>query len=435
MAATGAGGIASSAEGYVAGNGAAASDFATGFEFSADRRVGPVGVAFDRSGQLYVSALAHLYRFGPDGGRAADARVSVAPAGRALTGLTFGADGRLYAARLTGQTMGDVVELDPANGAVRRIVAAGIPCPVGLATHPLTGALYVSTVACGDDVRRIEDPGSIVPRTSVVLSGLAVDGLTFAPDGTLYLAHEPDAGGATISALGPNGSRRALASVPNADGVALGVPEPAGSAIPFLVVNRTDGVVTKVDLRDATHPQTDLVVGGSRGDLIAVGADGCLYATQTDRVLKVTNADGSCRLVPSGGGGPGGGSGVGWGDGQGAAPDVPVPALEGGLIPTAVSATSTARGCSPKRAIKVSLRFKGRKLRRASVSVAGRHVRTVKGRALQRPLKLRRLPNRAFTVKVRAKTRGGRSYVRSTRYSACGRTVLKRGKPRPLRRG
>lgn len=407
------------AHAFTAQHGAAATAFATGFDSIPGKGIGPVGLAFDTSRRLDVVALEHLYRFGPAGGRAADARVSTRPISKLTTGLTFGKDGRLYAAGYTGDRVGAVVELDASDGSVLRTVAAGLPCPTALATDPLSGDLFVSTVGCGRVIVRIADPASARPQVSAFLSGLAVDGLTFAPDGTLYIAHEPDGVGATISAVaGTNarrpGERRPLASVSHADGIALGAPDAPGGPVPFLVVNRIDGVVTKVDLRSAAQPQTDLVVGGSRGDLIAVGPDGCLYATQTDSVLKVTNADGSCR--------PSSGAGV---DGPGGPSGLEAP-LEHGLLPTQVAASLTPRRCSSKHRIRVRLGFRGVRLRSARVYLDGRRVRTVRGRALRRPVRLRGLPARAFTVTVRARTRGGRTRVRRTRYSACGRRVLSR---------
>jgi hypothetical protein len=400
-------------------NGAAATTWASGFAFEAEKRRGPIGVVFDDRQRLYVSALDHVFRFGPGGGDASSARLSSSPVGRIVTGMAFGLDGRLYAARYTDGLSGDVVELDRTSATVRRVVAAGLPCPTGLATDPLSGDLFVSTVGCTEQVGRIAKPASASPTTSTWISGLSVDGITFAPDGRMYLAHEPDGSGATVSEVSPTDAgpvrRRALATVPNADGVALGRPSQPGAALPFLVVNRTDGRITKVDLRDDARPQTDIVTGGTRGDLIAVGDDGCLYATQTDAILRITNADGGCRAKPDPAtGGPGASA-----------------ALEGGLLTTSVRVRATlATGglarCSRTRRLRVAIRFGGARMQHVRVYVAGRRVRTVRGRALRRPVRIASLPNRTFTVTVRARTRGGRSLVRRTTYSACGRKVLRR---------
>ena len=277
-------------------DGARVQTFARGFDFDRTTRIGPVGVAFDHDGSMLVTAR-HVYRFGPDGGRAEDHRMTADPLAGLATGLAWGLDGRLYAARHDFGP-GDVVELDPHNGSVLRVVAAGLECPTALATDPATGDLFFSTVACGHSIGRIFDPSGAAPRVRTFQSRLEVDGLTFGPDGELYAAHDPDRQGRTISVIDVRrGRRTALATVRHADGIALGRPAVARDAPPFLVVNRTDGVITKVDLQAPGAPQTDIVTGGSRGDLVAAGDDGCLYATQTDSVLRVTNDN---RIVRQG---------------------------------------------------------------------------------------------------------------------------------------
>src|SRR5205814_9637935 len=84
------------------------------------------------------------------------------------------------------------------------------------------------------------------------------------------------------------------------DGIAVAANAANPSQPPFAFVNNNDGTITKFDL--STSPATNvgsIASGGSRGDFVAVGPDGCLYATQTDRVVKVTNADGTCSLIPT----------------------------------------------------------------------------------------------------------------------------------------
>lgn len=402
------------AHAYTAQNGAAATPFASGFD--ADQRgIGPAGVAFDPSGRLFVGALRNLFSFGPSGGSAdSSALVNRSPYSRNLSGLAFGVDGRLYAGRYTRTGTGDVVELDPRDGSIVRVVAADQPCPLALAVDPLTGDLLFSNAECGKSILRISRPASDTPSVSTFVAGMFVDGLTFAPDGTLYAAHEPDASGATISAIaGPGqaepGTRRPLAAVPHPDGVAVGSPSGSGSgSAPFIVVNRTDGVITRVDLPSGR--QTDLVRGGSRGDLIAVGPDGCLYATQSTSVLKVTNADGTCR--PGDTPAPG-------------APPTSNPPLGSGLLPTSATVRNVVKRCAVTRRLRLRVQIRGLRLRSARVYVGARRVKTLRGRALNRRLLLRHLPARKFTVVIRARTRGGRSRVKRITYGACGRKVLR----------
>jgi hypothetical protein len=415
---------AAPAHGFTVHNGAGASVFASGFE--PRDGIGPIGIAFDGAGDLYVGSRGHLYRFGPEGGTAADHQVTPAPVGENIAGIAFGRGGRLYAARRHTRRLGpgDIVELDPRNGAVLRTLTGPIPCPTGLAVDPLTGDVFISTYVCGRDVLRLHDPESDAPRTSVYIGDIEVDGLTFAPDGTLYAAHHATSDGATVSTLAATssespGARTAIASVPEVDGAALGVPAPGEDDPPFVVINRTDGVVTKVDLLDPDRPQYDLVRDGSRGDLVAAGPDGCLYATQLDSVLKVTNADGSCRAQPGG----------------------PPPALGRGLQQTTMENFGTAP-CTPRKRLRIRMRFRHKlrvarfyvRGRRVRVHVRGRSVRTVRGRALRRRVNVRKVPRKRFTVKIRARTRNGRRVVRKIRFAPCGRGVLsRRTRVRPQR--
>jgi hypothetical protein len=412
------------AQAFTVHNGAAATVFASGFDFHPGLRIGPFGLAFDAQQRLFVSSRDHLYRFGPAGGEASGNRVSSAPIGVGLTGLAFASDGRLYGARHLDAERGDIVELDPRDGSVLRVVTDDFPCPIAVAVDPVSDDLFVSMIRCADGIVRVTDPESDAPRTSVWATGIEADGLTFSPDGTLYAAHHRDAQGNTLSALAGTatatpGARTGLGNVPNSDGVAVALGNPP----PFVVVNRTDGVITKVDLTQPGAAQTDLVRDGSRGDLVAVGSDGCLYATQTDSVLKVTNADGTCKPPAGSGGGGGGGS---------AGSSSPPPVLGPGLAPTSVPPGPQVRRCAVGRRLRVSVRFRGRRLRVARVYVGRRRARTVRGRALRRPVYVRGLPARPFTVTVRGTTRRGRRVVRRTRYSACGRRVLSR---RTSRRG
>jgi hypothetical protein len=238
--------------------------------------------------------------------------------------------------------------------------------------------------------------------------------VTFDRDGTLYVAHAPDAQGATISAVDGTasahpGRRRALAAVPGADGTALGTPATAQGSPPFLVVNRQDGTVTRVDLTGA-RTMTDLVTGGSRGDLSAVGPDGCLYATQTDTIMKVGAAAGGCH-APRGSEKEGGGA-----------------LLGAGLVPTtppirpaaAQFVKALSSRCGAQRS--VTLRFRapgGVALRRARVLLGGRVVARLGPGALRRPVVLRRMPGGAFRLTVVGSTRHGRRIVLHRRIAAC----------------
>ena len=266
--------------------GYAATDFATGFVNVGG--IGPIGVAFDPSGNLFVGnyTTGFLYKFGPAGGVASAAtQVNTTAIGGQPAGLSFTKDGHLFLAR---QVRGDVVELDPSTGTIIRRVAF-ISFATGLATDPLSGDLFVSQACfCDNAIYRISNFAT-GPGTVAVYAAVAADGIAFGPDGTLYTPNWVIAG---TNAPTPGAVIARLPNVPGADGIAI-----SDDALrPFLYVNRQTGIITKI----TPTTLTDIFTGGTRGDFAVVGFDGCLYATQTDRVIKVTNADGTCRPPPLG---------------------------------------------------------------------------------------------------------------------------------------
>jgi len=265
--------------------------------------VGPIGMTFDASGNLYVADRDSdtLYKFGPDGGTASTAtQVNKAPMG-GPTGLTFSRDGRrLYATRYYNA---DVVELSPTDGSVIRTVAGGqcntLGGPLAIGVDPLSGDLLVTNSGFFDFchfIARVSNYANGPSTVTTYATPGSSDGLTIAPDGTLY--SETD--GCATKIAGTNRPRppavTTLACVKTMDGIALATSNDP-SKPPFLVTNDNDGTMTKVDLT-APYTQTVILRGGTRGDFVTVGPDGCLYATQSSTILKVTNADGSCSFVP-----------------------------------------------------------------------------------------------------------------------------------------
>jgi sugar lactone lactonase YvrE len=403
----------------------AVTNFATGFV--SGQNIGPIGIAFDGAGDLFTVDRQHLYRFGTAGG-VANAHVVSSPSGH-LTGLAFGHAGQLYAARWTNGRLGDVVELDPGDGSVVRTVIAGLQCPTGLAVDPRSGDLFVSEVYCADQVLRISG-GTATPY----FTGVHADGLTFAPDGTLYVAHAPDANGYTISTVTGTGSahpgtRTGIAKIADADGIALAKDDSVTGGPAFLVTNARDGDIVRIDL-DSSHATRNLVTGGSRGDFVAAGPDGCLYATQTDSILKVTNPSGSCddedELPPGAGAGTGGrndgSSGLGGGGGG----------LGSGLAPTSVASASSA--CPANRQVTVRYRPKWKppfwraRARFARIFVKGHYNRRVSGKALFRGVKVRKLPVLPFRLTIRVRTRRGNHVVVARHFGRCAGKVYKKKK-------
>ncbi len=268
---------------------------------------GPIGLAFDPSGNLFVDDSldnSAMFKFGPQGGTA-DASTEVgaptSPKAR-VAGLVFGQDGELYA----GEYCGNVVQLDPATAQVIRTLAttdgAKMPCPTGTTVDPLTGDLLVTNAGFGTQITRISSPASATPAVSVyatVPSG--ADGIAIAPDGTIYVAGQ---NGTVYSVTGTGGPAtpvvNAVAGVPGfPDGVAVEA-SPSSTHAQALFVNTNGGTIVEIsDLTAATPTQTTVFSAGSRGDFVTVGPDGCMYATQTDRVIRLTAADGSCPFAPT----------------------------------------------------------------------------------------------------------------------------------------
>jgi uncharacterized repeat protein (TIGR01451 family) len=279
---------AASAQAYDTAPGWIATDYATGFAHESD--AGPVGLAFDGAGNLLVadSPAASLHKV-PPGGGSADATKIRDGYGQA-EGLAFSKDGRLYLAR---GNQHDVVELNPASGAIIRTAVAGLPCPVGLATDPISGDLFVSNVFCrGGGIMRITGFSSGPGVARPYAGDQDADGLTFAPDGTLYAA-----GGTKIVRIaGTNssspGATSDVAALPNVDGIAY-APATAQDD-EYLVAARTDGEIDRVDFSGAVTP---ILTGGSRGDLVTVGPDRCVYAGLQDRVIKLGPSTGRCLFA------------------------------------------------------------------------------------------------------------------------------------------
>src|SRR3954470_21688068 len=281
--------LAGTAQAYDAAPGWTASDYATGFAHQ-PKDAGPVGLAFDGSGNLLVAVTetASLHKVPPGGGSADSTKLRDGYGG--ATGLAFDRDGHLYLAR---GKQHDIVELNPASGEVIRTVVTGLPCPVALATDPVSGDLFVSNVFCrGGAIMRITGFGN-GPGVARPYAGTQdADGLTFAPDGTLYAA----AGTKVVRISGTNsnspGSVSDVANVPTVDGIVY-APATAHDD-EYLIVDRNDGEIDRVDFNGAVTP---ILTGGSRGDFVTVGPDRCMYADLQDRVIKVGPSSGSCYFA------------------------------------------------------------------------------------------------------------------------------------------
>src|SRR5207248_4461345 len=105
-----------------------------------------------------------------------------------------------------------------------------------------------------------------------------VDGLTFAPDGTLFIAVTGAIARIDGTRSAHPGQLAKIVSLPDPDGVGVGVG--SGGRAKFMLVNQNNGTINRVDLQSSPPRITSVFTRGSRGDFVAVGPDGCLYATQ-----------------------------------------------------------------------------------------------------------------------------------------------------------
>ena len=125
---------------------------------------GAYGMAFDSSGNLYVSdsPTGNIYKFPPGGGVVGSGTLITTTAlGPTLAGLVFDASGNLYGSfdATTGNfTTGAVVQIDPGTGTEVRTVAPNLTCPTALSIDPLSGDLFtddscfgaaLTTLRCG----------------------------------------------------------------------------------------------------------------------------------------------------------------------------------------------------------------------------------------------------------------------------------------------
>jgi uncharacterized repeat protein (TIGR01451 family) len=279
---------AGAAQAYTTAPGWIATDYATNFPHFTGDRAGPVGLAFDSQANLLVTdpAAGALYKIPPGGGDAAQHKLKD---GYGLAGgLAYDKQGRLYMARSDKH---DIVEINPASGDILRTLNAGQPCPLALATDPVSGDMFSSNVFCaGGSIMRV-NMSSGVARSYT--PGQDSDGLTFGPDGTLYAA----ADGKVLRIAGTSssspGQTTVIQNVPGADGIAYAPATALDDE--YLVVDRTDGEIDRLDFDGHITP---IVTGASRGDLVTVGPDRCIYATLQDRVITLGPATGQCNFSP-----------------------------------------------------------------------------------------------------------------------------------------
>ncbi|MGI8553670.1 MAG: dockerin type I domain-containing protein, partial [Dehalococcoidia bacterium] len=300
----------------IAAPGYTVTTFASGFPFRAiysgfDPCVSFGPIAFDAAGNLLASGMNvkpsgppfALYKLGPQGGVAGTSNI-LNTYDAFSWGLTFGKDGRLYAAMFQSDSCsgGRLVELDPSTGVVKRTLIDNNNMQ-GIDVDPVSGDLFGSFY-CRGTVQRFANTAGANPAVSTYSGYGPFRGMRFGPDGTLYGVDYCPYGHHVTAITGTNTANPGTVSTlavfpdcPSGPNELAVEQDPANpSRARAIYVNRSDGVITKIDMTVNPPAQTDILTGGSDGQGIAIGPDGCLYATQTDRILKIGTTAGGCDL-------------------------------------------------------------------------------------------------------------------------------------------
>jgi hypothetical protein len=310
-----------------AASGFSVSAFARGFAYNTEAVVYPGNFtepacttfesapAIDAGGNAYIAdgADGTIHVLGPTGGTptAANQLPDANFPGGSLGGLAFTKDGSLYAGLIqSGGSVNnpEIVRLDPTTGAVLKVVASsatGLPdCPSVVVVDPLSGDLFTDDqcngFATSNQISRIHDPGGANPTVSNYLTtGGCNLGMSFAPNGTLYLANcngEVDSIGPT-NTTNPSVTKIASVSGPPASVAVTGVSG-AGKATQLEVFG-FDGSVTAVDLTRKPAVISNAATGSSPFQITAIGRNGCGYGTIPGTVAKVgLSACGSTNTSP-----------------------------------------------------------------------------------------------------------------------------------------
>ncbi|MGH8171514.1 MAG: hypothetical protein ACREPX_00110, partial [Rhodanobacteraceae bacterium] len=235
--------------------------------------------------------------------------------GPSLGALTFGHDGNLYGTRVatTGDyTTGAILRINTANG-VATPVSSNLKCPFSIATDPLSGDLFATDGCFGgppDDasIWRVTNPGGS-PSTSVYAQSSSTPngGLSFAPDGTLYVVYAYNSVVAGINEI--SGTNQAQPPTVGSTGIystfavtALG-NAPGGGAQSLVVGSRNVGglpfPVAAIDMTLDPPAFTGTVLEETgAGAQRLIGPDGCFYLNASVAVYRLSNADGTCPTAP-----------------------------------------------------------------------------------------------------------------------------------------
>jgi len=276
---------------------------------SDDFGIGPLGVLPVADGYLVtVAAGGQLIKLlGHSDAQSRSAALNVASYGDADAAGIALLDNQVY---LTQQASGSVIQINPANGAILRLVAS-MANATGIAAFPpiygssLFDQLFVSQAGGPPNAIFQVNPSLPSGSAASIFNPDAADGLMFTQDGSLLFT----AGGAHIN-IYDTATGALITQSPtlclSTDGVAIGEDKLAGKAY----VNCNNGEVWEWQYDPAAidncpkacpaGPVRKIATGGSRGDFIAVdrfvaatpgGVWPSLLFTQTDSIVRMGYLD------------------------------------------------------------------------------------------------------------------------------------------------
>ncbi|MCW3473985.1 SPASM domain-containing protein [Limobrevibacterium gyesilva] len=249
--------------------------FVTGFP---NNGVGPLGMAVNSDGNVIVNSSTENRNYvfsNVTNQTLANALSSTAfnafpPAYAASGGVVYGSGG------FSGANANQFIRFNN-NGTVNTVFS-NIASHNGMWTNPVDG--HIVSTGNGGQLLDI-NVSTAIPTVRVINSvGGNSDGLTVSPDGrTVYGAFNGVTGWDYVT-----GAQVFNASIAGSDG--MGIIASSNSLNGDIVVNTNFGQVVLID--PATHVQTIIASGGSRGDYTAPNPlDGSLFLTQSDRILEL----------------------------------------------------------------------------------------------------------------------------------------------------
>ena len=304
-------------------SGTSVSAFATGVTYNTEGEVFPGNFtegtcstgsapAFDSSGNAYIADTndGTIHVLPPSGGTLSAANqlpdASFPP--DTIGQLVFGPDGSLYAGLIDAYadvSNPEIVQLDPTTGATLRVVAdsaTGLPdCPYIMAVDPLSGDLFTDDECSGyagsNQISRISDPsGASSTVSDYYTTGGCNLGLTFAPDGTLYLANcngEVDAITGTNTLTPTESTVAPVSGTPFS--VAVTGTNSSGDAT-LLDVFTYSGDVYSIDLTQSPPAVSTIATGTSFFYITASSSNGCAYGSIPGTIVRIGPT--SCASSP-----------------------------------------------------------------------------------------------------------------------------------------